>query len=103
MVIRRSRPSPAAELPRLPQDGALDILTASQARGASRTMLAVLLLCTDRYGIVTGHTRVFGNAAGVEKNTAQVAMRQLRLLGEIEQLRKPVNRRPGMWHICALR
>lgn len=108
MSVHRTRPQVAApavpDLPRLPYDGAMDILCASQSpRGAARTILAAMLLKADRYGVVTGYTREFAKAAGVEKDAAWFAMARLAALGEITQIRRPSNRRPGMWHITALR
>lgn len=86
----------------LPAPIARHILAKSRARQGVRLTLAVLLLSADDNGVITGYTRELAQIADWEHETLRGHLATLRRLGELDTLRSPANRRPGMWRINAL-
>lgn len=78
------------------------ILARSKAREGVRLTLAVLLLTADANGIISGYTRELARTAGWEPLTLKKHLATLRMLGELDTLKSPGNRSPGMWRIVAL-
>ena len=78
------------------------ILARSRSRQGTRLTFAVLLLSADANGIVTGYMSELAKVSGCEHATMRKHIMTLRRLGELDTLKSPQRRRPGMWRINAL-